>query len=685
MNTLQRLIANATGMQAEVNALKAQVAQAVEQRGDINVVMTEILRENRKSAGNSVTPGNALSVTAYWACLRVLSETVGSLPLITYERLPQGKARAQQHRLYRLLHDQPNELMTAISLRETMTLHMASWGNAYALLIYDESGQVVEIWPMRPDRVLEKRTQGNRRLYHYQWDNGRMEWLSNDEVWQIPGLGGNGLDGYSVATLFRRSLGLAMDTEEFGSRFFSNDARPGIILEHPGKLGDVAHKNLRESIDEDHLGVEKSHRPMILEEGMKLHEVGIPPEDAQFLQTRQFQVREIARMFRMPPHMIQDLEQATFANIEHQGIEFVVHTLRPYLVRWEQGILKDLINERERGRIYAEHLVDGLLRGDIKSRYEAYAVGRQNGWLSANDIRELENMNPIDGGNVYLVPMNMIPADQVSSFGLNNSSGGGSPDTARSLRLLASKESRAQRSAASRQRLGQAYQQVLLDAADRVMRREANYISTQAEKHFTSRDSTSFLLWLEEFEREHQEWVFRQLLPILNAFMALIAREAVDEVGVDQEVGETVDRYSRSYTGSMAHQEAGISQYRMKAALQKALNDGIDPLEAVNVELDAWRENRPAEIADEQKTRAQNAMAKVIYQMVGIQILRWVSTGDSCPFCQRMNGKTASITKTFVAAGEGVDGDGGDAPMTSTTDIGHPPLHKGCDCLIMAG
>ncbi len=685
MNTLQRLIANATGMQAEVNALKAQVAQAVEQRGDINVVMTDILRENRKSAGNSVTPGNALSVTAYWACLRVLSETVGSLPLITYERFPEGKARAPQHRLYRLLHDQPNELMSAISFRETMTLHMASWGNAYALLIYDDSGEVIEMWPLRPDRVLEKRTNGNRRLYHYQWDNGRMEWLSNDEVWQIPGLGGNGLDGYSMVSLFRRSLGLAMDTEEFGARFFSNDARPGIILEHPGKLGDAAYKNLKETIDEDHLGVEKSHRPMILEEGMKLHEVGIPPEDAQFLQTRQFQVREVARMFRMPPHMIQDLEQATFANIEHQGIEFVVHTLRPYLVRWEQAIQKDLMTEAERGRFYAEHLVDGLLRGDIKSRYEAYAVGRQNGWLSANDIRELENMNPVTGGDVYLVPLNMIPADQVGNLGIDKPVSGGSPDTARSLALLTGKEARAQRSSIARRRIGLAYREVILDVAGRVIRRETRDIGEQARKHFATRDASSFLIWLEEFEREHQDWAARQFLPILNAFMGLIAREAVEEVGVDQEVGESVDRFSRSYTGSLAHQEAGISQSRMKDALQRAASDGMDPLEAVSAELDDWRENRPAEIAGEQKTRAQNAIAKVVYQLVGVQVLRWVSSGGSCPYCQKMNGKTASITRTFVAAGQGVEGDEGDAPMTTTTDIGHPPLHKGCDCLIMAG
>ena len=370
----------------------------------------------------------------------------GQPALILYERTAQGKRRATDHYLYPLLHDRPNPVMTAFQFREVQQASLALWGNAYSRIIWDARGRVTELWPMHPGGMLETRADElGRRLYHYQHSDGYLEWIPEDEVWHIPGLGGNGRDGYSPIGLMRRTIGLAMDAEEFGARFFQNDARPGIVLEHPKALGDKAYANLKESLGEEHQGVTRSHKPMILEEGMKLHEIGIPPEDAQFLQTRQFQVREIARIFRVPPHMIGDLEQATFSNIEHQAIEFVVHTIRPWAVRYEQSIAMSLLLPRDRERFYAEHLVDGLLRGDITARYAAYAIGRQNGFLSANDIRQLENMDPIKNGDIYLVPMNMIPADQVTA-GLTPSepapTPGEPPSTARALALTCGKSAR---------------------------------------------------------------------------------------------------------------------------------------------------------------------------------------------------------------------------------------------------
>lgn len=402
-----------------------------EKRESIEMVF-EKLHENHVAAAGITSPDTALRMAAVFACTRILSETIASLPLIIYERLERGKRRAQEFYLYELLHDRPNSRMTALEYRETIQSHLVLWGNAYSRIIYDSQGRIEELWPLLPGGMIETKVLSGVKYYGYQDpSNGKITWYSEGEIWHLHGLGDDGEQGYSPISLMRRAVQLGMSAEAFGDNFFENDARPGVILEHPGVLSDQAHKNLRTSWEEEYKGAEKSHKPMVLEEGVKLHEVGIPPEDAQFLETRKFQIQEIARIFRVPPHMLADLDRATFSNIEQMSMEFVMYSLRPWLVRWEQSIQQVLMLPDERKRYYCEHLVEGLLRGDIQTRYSAYATGRQNGWLSANDIREFENMNPIDGGDEYLVPLNMVAAGSTEPVNVkptnsrNNSSDGG--------------------------------------------------------------------------------------------------------------------------------------------------------------------------------------------------------------------------------------------------------------------
>lgn len=390
---------------------KKSPAGAEQRDGGFEVVL-QAWRENQGYANSISSPDAALRMSAVFACVRILAETVASLPLLTYERLERGKRRAQDFYLYELLHDRPNSRMTALEYREVLQAGLALWGNAYSRIIYDGQGRIEELWPLQPGGILQTQVRAGVKYYQYQDPEGRTTWYSEAEIWHLHGLGDDGERGYSPISLMRRAVRLGLSAEEFGANFFENDARPGIVIEHPGQLSENAHKNLQTSVEEKHQGVEKSHRPMILEEGMKLHEIGIPPEDAQFLETRKFQVQEIARIFRIPPHMLADLDRATFSNIEHQSIDFVVHSIRPWLVRWEQSISQNLMLPDERRRYYAEHLVEGLLRGDTATRYKSYAIGKQWGWLSTNDIRELENMNPVDGGDEYLVPLNMAPTGQ---------------------------------------------------------------------------------------------------------------------------------------------------------------------------------------------------------------------------------------------------------------------------------
>lgn len=361
------------------------------------------------ATGRNVSQATAMQTSAVFACVRVRAETVASLPWPVYRRLQGGgKERDAQHPLYELLHDQPNPEQTAIEFRENLIGHMDLWGNAYAEIERDGAGRAVALWPLRPDSVSEEKV--NDRLYYVvSLPDGTRKGLPAERVWHT-----RGFMGLSVIAQAREAIGLAMAGEEYGARFFSNDSRPGGVLKHPGKLQPEGFKRLKESWEAAHSGLSNAHRVAILEEGTEWQQIGIAPEDAQYLELREFQITDIARFFRVPPHKIADLKRATFSNIEHQAIEFVVDCVRPICVRLEQSARRCLLTPAERQTWLAEHVIDGLLRGDIKSRYEAYAIGRQWGWLSPDDICELENRNPLpDGqGKLYLVPMNMVPAGQ---------------------------------------------------------------------------------------------------------------------------------------------------------------------------------------------------------------------------------------------------------------------------------
>ncbi|MDC3414275.1 phage portal protein [Terrihalobacillus insolitus] len=375
--------------------------------------MTGLLGGSGTIAGKRVTEESAMNYTAVYAAQKVISETIASLPLPVYQRLEGGgKERAPNHYLYSVLHDQANSEMTAFTFKELMQHHILSWGNAWAEIEFDRAGRVRGLWPLNPANTWMERNEKTKKLEVITiLPDGQGVRLPRGRVFHIPGLG-DGLMGKSPIRMHQEAIGLGQAVEEFGARFFGNGANPGGIVEYPGRMSDEAYERFKKDIREKHSGLGKSHRIMVLEEGLKYQQTGIPPEEAQFLETRKFQLGEVARIYRVPPHMIGDLDRSTNNNIEQQSIEFVVYTMRPWLVRWEQAIKMQLISTEQKKKYFAEFLVDGLLRGDIQSRYEAYAIARQNGWLSANDIRDLENQNPLpegQGGGEYLVNGTMIP------------------------------------------------------------------------------------------------------------------------------------------------------------------------------------------------------------------------------------------------------------------------------------
>lgn len=349
----------------------------------------------RASITGPIFEGSALQVTAIYAAVKVLSETLASLPLLVYQRLPGGgKDRAQDHPAYRVLHDRANPEMTSYIWRETAMSHLATWGNSYNERVENGLGELVEIWPLRPDRIQVKRDDAGRRVYWYLNRDGTRTQIPNAKMLHIPGLSFDGLVGYSPIALLRQSLAISQAAEEYGARVFVNDARPGAVVIHPKTLSDTARTNLRNSITLNHAGSKNAGKVMLLEEDMKFETIGFPPEDAQFIETRKFQLEEIARAYRIPLHLLGDLDKATFSNIEHQSLEFVKYTMLPWLTRWEQQLL-DLVDPDHEGVFFPEFLVDGLLRGDAISRATALSIQRYGGALNQDEWRAYENRNPL--------------------------------------------------------------------------------------------------------------------------------------------------------------------------------------------------------------------------------------------------------------------------------------------------
>ena len=380
----------------------------------------------RSTSGKNVNERTAMQTTAVYSCVRILAEAVASLPIHVYRYTDTGKERVYDHPLYYLLHDEPNPEMTSFVFRETLMSHLLIWGNAYAQIIRDGSGRVLSLYPLLPDKMEVDRDGQGRLFYTYTRNTdenpnfseyGRVR-LKPEDVLHIPGLGFDGLVGYSPIAMAKNAVGMTLACEEYGASFFENGATPGGVLEHPGVLKDPA--KVRESWHSVYGGPKNAGKVAVLEEGMKYQQIGIPPEEAQFLETRKFQIDEIARLYRIPPHMVGDLDKSSFSNIEQQSLEFVKYTLDPWVIRWEQSIQKALFLPQEKREYFVKMNVDGLLRGDYESRMKGYSIGIQNGFMCPNDVRRLESMDLIpveEGGEFFLTNGNLCRLKDAGLFG----------------------------------------------------------------------------------------------------------------------------------------------------------------------------------------------------------------------------------------------------------------------------
>jgi HK97 family phage portal protein len=436
-------------------------------------------------AGQPITPEIALTVSAVLAAFTILSEDISSLPLILYERNGRNKNRAYGNRYYKLLHDQPNPEQTSMIYRELIQGHMLAWGNHYSQIVTNSAGDATALWPLRPDRMSVSRIKGEKVYLYQSSAGGKPRLFFADEILHIPAFGFDGLVGYSRITLARNAIGLSLAAETYGSKFFTNDARPSVVIKHPGQLGETALNNIRDTWFDEHGGVENSNKPAVLEEGMDVATIGLPPEDAQFLETRKFQVSEIARIFRVPPHMIGDVEKTTSwgTGIDSQEQGYINHTLRPWMVRTEQGLNTQVLLSADRETMYFEHLIDGLLRGDLAARYQAYTSALTNGIMSPNEVREKENLNPYQGGDEYYHPLN-----------------------------IGTNQSQAPRAQSS------ALDPLIVEAGQRIIKRERNDLLGAARRFLGRGQNDQFRAWVDQFyTNDHPAFVRKQFGAIFDA------------------------------------------------------------------------------------------------------------------------------------------------------------------------
>jgi HK97 family phage portal protein len=645
-------------------------------------------------SGVDVDRTSSLGMAAVWACVRLISESVASLPLILYRRTEKGKERAVDHPLYNVFRLQPNPESTSFQWREVEQGHLLLQGNCYSQKIVGKDGYVDELWPLDPERMTVTRQNG-KVVYEYRPSKATSAVvLPKDQVLHVAGLGYDGIKGYAVLELMANTIGAVAAGERYGAEFFKNEASPGGYIKLVGSLKDeAARKRLRDSWEDMHGKWGNKRRVGVLEQGAEFQTISIPPEQAQFIETRKYGTSEIARIFGVPPHMIGDVERSTSwgTGIEQQGIGFVVNTLRPWLVRWEQTLTVQVLPEKDREEYFFEFLVDALMRGDMQARWTAYRTAREIGILSANDVRALENMNSIENGDDYFVPMNWMTVENAQKAAAPNAPAPAAPEQAPtedepadpSDENVSLRETRAFRSATSRKKIADAHKAAIRDAASRAVHREVGDLRAAAKKMLRSRSLEDWREWLRQYYKdEYGPYLFRVMAPALEALAGSIRASVADELDAEVPDSPEIDKTIRGYIGAYVQRHGAYSQ----AVLEGALRDmeKQDPYDVVVGVLDEWEEKRADRVAANEAVGGSNSFARTFYRACGVLALIWVNTGsDTCPYCSQFNGKQVGIDQEFAMPGDQLLDESGKL-LGVQRKVMTPPLHTGCVCQVSA-
>ena len=647
---------------------------------ELGAMMDEMASGGRTESGVLVSRQTALNFSAVYNAVNIISGTIASLPLLLYRRTGEyGKERLTNHPLYYCLHNMANPEMTSFVWREVSQQHMLLHGNAYSQIIRDGSLRTKELWPISPEAIEVKRDENRKIFYKLNKSDGSYKIFQANEILHIPGMGFDGRMGYSIMTLARESFGLGLAQEIFSAQFYGKGTNYGNVLEHPGKLGDVAYDNLKKDFEKDE--GKKAHGVLILEEGMKWKSTVMPLQDAQFLESRIFQIAEIARWFNLQLHKLSELSHATFSNIEQMQIQFVQDTIRPWLVRWEQHIWWKLLNDEEKKLIFAEFLIDGLLRGDMESRQKGLDIMRRNGVINADQWAGIENMNPIGGkaGQTYWMPLNMADANAEEAEKVDKSKDKFEPEE----KSVGNFELRGMRSINLRRRYAKAFKPIFRAVGESILKIEIPAVKRLAAEAFTQRDVGDFQYGLDGFYRENRGKIRKVFAAAYTEYANTIYPIAADEVNYKEDPGAEYQQYVDEFVDHTTDRYIGSSRGQLVEQAAKYRED--DPAGAIDARLAEWEETRPDKIADREAVDGECGFAQFVYFAAGFRTI-WVALGDNCPYCNALDGKTISRGMSFLNAGQSFEPDGAvNGPLIVKQNISHPAAHGGCDCTVRAG
>ena len=649
-----------------------------------NLSLEEAFREGLQQSytGRHVSAETSMQVSTVYRCVSVLSNNIAQLPLKIYRRDSQGQRQeATDHPLWHLFHRRPNRLMTAYTWKQTVFQTALLRGNAYNEIEFAGNGFPAQLWPLRPDGM---QAQLSRRQPVYRYTAGMEDPKSSNglipdyRIHHLRSLSTDGFLGRSIVRQAMHTLELALGTEEFGARFFGQDATPGVVLMHPGELSPTAKGNIQSSFDKRHRGVGKAHKTAVLEEGMKAERIGVPPEEAQFLETRQFQVLEICRWFGVPPHMAYELSRATFSNIEHQSIAFVQDSLLPWIVNHEEQLLADII-EREgyESNVWAEYVLDGRLRGDTPSRYRVYQIGVMYGLLSRNEARAKENLPAYDGGDEMLMPANLAPAKQISA-GQEEKEPVDVDDTD-------TREKRS-RPATTRDDV-QELRDIWARSAKAIEERLdglVNYEAAALQEALEGRTMHAFVRWLSDFFGDELPQLYIETLgSSIEDLAGWTGAAVIASLGEEwtAEIAESIEAYAAEVLQTDANGYAASHRRQIEALIgdEGGAEGEAAARIAVEERLLGWQENEAGKRGRKAAYEAGNAIALAAMAAVEITMVAWAARGDSCKYCRALDGKVVAIGEAFVSAGGSVSAEDGESLQVSGIRK-HAPLHGGCDC-----
>lgn len=663
--------------------------------------LLQLLGGGATSSGVSVNEFSSLNAPIVHACVQVICQEIASLPVFIYRSLERGRQKAEDHPLYKMLLYSPNPEMTSYRFRYLMQQHLLLWGNAFAEIVRDKRGNVVELWPLPPDRTVAFRTnQGNIKV-KTRTPHGDVL-FDREQVFHLKNFPApDGINGISTIQRFRQSIGLSIALDEFGAGYFGKGLNPGGFIKLDKSFTKKEERDIfRESMESMMAGLKNAHRLGVLEAGMSFEPSAIKPNDSQFIESKKFQAIDIARIFRVPPHKVGITEASNKATVEQAALEIYTDTLRPQLENWEQEIMFALFNPADLGKYHVSFYMDGILRGDSEARHKNYAAGRQWGYFSINDVREMEGLNPIDGGDGYQLPLNMVDALQKTL--LANQEPNVDPALPsdlgnRSIKLdiagrelaIEAKEIRAakvrvqKRSVEERNRLTEAFLGVFKRAADNVSRYENKAL---AKLLSDSTDLESFLNDLPDVYDRLPDVIKREFSPVFSSFASALQGVISEEIAsgdpTDTILSPELQQFLSEYGDSLTNRWVRSSQGQL-TELADAEEAEIQDIED---RIDEWGQTRAEKVARNESVRLNGAIARALYTFFGVSTIVWVTSAKPCPICVTLEGQEIETTGYFVKEGGEVDpGDGETTPLQTRTKIGHPPLHEGCTCSIAAG